>query len=227
MSRAKVRDCMTRDVVALRPDDGFKAVVRALAERGVSGAPVVGETGRVVGVVSEADLLHHESFMPVEAELRRYFESRRTDTARPGDTAADLMSSPAVTVSADAPIGRAARLMADHGIKRLPVVGADGKLVGIISRADLIGVFLVPDHQLRRQVIADVIERTLWQDPAGIRVEVSDGVVTLRGFVVTKSLIPVTVALTRAVNGVVDVVDELSYAQDDTAGGVGEPEDRR
>jgi CBS domain-containing protein len=90
------------------------------------------------------------------------------------------MSSPAVTVSADASAARAARLMADHGIERLPVAGVGGELVGIISRADLIEIFLVPDCRIRWQVIADVIKRTLWQDPAGIQVEVSDGIVTLR-----------------------------------------------
>jgi CBS domain-containing protein len=220
MDHARVHDYMTTNVVALRPDDGFKEIVRALADRGVSGAPVVSETGRVMGVVSEADLLHKEAFTPVAEEPRRYFARRSTTRAAQakaaGDTAADLMSAPAVTVTMDTPIARAARVMAVHGIKRLPVVEADGALVGIISRADVMGVFLAPDDEIRREVISEVIERSLWEDPARIRVEVSDGVVTLTGQLASKSLIPITVALTRSIDGVVDVTDELTYERDDT-----------
>jgi CBS domain-containing protein len=220
MDRSLVRDYMTTDVVVLRPDDGFKEVVRALADRGVSGAPVVSETGRVMGVVSEADLLHKEAFMPVAEEPRRYFASRSSTLAAQaraaGDTAADLMHTPAITVTMDTPIARAARTMAVQGIKRLPVVGDDGALVGIISRADVMGVFLAPDEELRREVISEVIERSLWEDPERIRVEVRDGVVTLSGRLASKSLIPLTVALTQSIDGVVDVIDELSYERDDT-----------
>ncbi|WP_329261003.1 CBS domain-containing protein [Actinoallomurus sp. NBC_01490] len=220
MDRSLVRDYMTTDVVVLRPDDGFKEVVRALADRGVSGAPVVSETGRVMGVVSEADLLHKEAFMPVAEEPRRYFASRSSTRAAQArsaaDTAADLMHTPAITVTMDTPITRAARTMAVQGIKRLPVVGDDGALVGIISRADVMGVFLAPDEELRREVISEVVERSLWEDPERIRVEVRDGVVTLSGRLASKSLIPLTVALTQSIDGVVDVIDELSYERDDT-----------
>jgi Predicted periplasmic or secreted lipoprotein len=90
-------------------------------------------------------------------------------------------------------------------------------MVGIISRADIMGVFLAPDHQIRHAVISEVIERSLWEDPARIHVEVTDGVVTLSGQLVSKFLIPIAVALTRGVDGVVGVVDKLSYAGDDTA----------
>lgn len=218
MDRSLVRDYMTTDVVVLRPDDGFKEIVRALADRGVSGAPVVDETGGVMGVVSEADLLNKEAFKTVAEEPRRYFASRSMRAAQSkaaGDTAADLMSVPAMTVSMDAPVVKAARLMAERGIKRLPVVGIDGALVGIISRADVMGVFLAPDDHLRREVVSEVIERSLWQDPARIRVEVTEGVVTLGGQLESKSLIPIAVALTRAIDGVVDVIDKLSYVRDD------------
>ncbi|MFB9831374.1 CBS domain-containing protein [Actinoallomurus acaciae] len=219
MSPTLVRDYMTTDVVILRPGDAFKEIVRALADRGVSGAPVVEETGRVMGVVTEADLLHKEAFTPVAEEPRRYFASRSStrvaQTKAAGDTATDLMSAPAITVDAEAPIARAARLMAVHGFKRLPVVGDDGALVGIISRADVVGVFLAPDDELRRQVVADVVERCLWENPERIRVQVRNGVVTLSGRLASKSLIPLTVALTRSIDGVVDVVDELSYDRDD------------
>lgn len=219
MKRATVRDYMTTDVVCLQPEDGFKEIVRTLAERGVSGAPVVDGSGRVVGVVSEADVLHKEEFKTAAEEPRRYFASRRGHAARDkaaGDTAAELMSSPAVTVSADTPVAQAARIMAERGVKRLPVVEADGTLAGIFSRADLLGVFLTPDRELREEIISEVIERSLWEDPARIHVDVDGGVVTLSGQVEQKSLIPIAIALTKAVDGVVDVVDELSYERDDT-----------
>jgi osmotically-inducible protein OsmY len=79
------------------------------------------------------------------------------------------------------------------------------------------GVFLAPDEELRREVISEVIERSLWEDPERIRVEVRDGVVTLSGRLASKSLIPLTVALTQSIDGVVDVIDELSYERDDMA----------
>jgi CBS domain-containing protein len=211
MNLATVGDYMTVDVAVLRPDDHFKEIVRVLAEHGVSGAPVVDETGYVIGVVSEADILHKEEFRPVTEETRRYFESRRLRAGwgeSGGETASELMSSPATTVTAHTPIAKAARLMAERGVKRLPVVGEDGTLIGIISRADIMGVFLVPDHQVREKVI----ERSLWVDPGQVQ-----GVVTLSGQLNCKSLIPIVVALARSADGVVDVVDKLSYLRDDTA----------
>lgn len=118
----------------------------------------------------------------VAEEPRRYLKSRRLHAAwarATGDTAVDLMSAPAVTVTMDTPIAKAARVMAERGIKRLPVVGSDGGMVGIISRADIMGVFLAPDHQIREEVISEVIERSLREDPARIHVKVTDGVVTV------------------------------------------------
>jgi CBS domain-containing protein len=218
MNLATVGDYMTVDVAVLRPDDHFKEIVRVLAERGVSGAPVVDETGCVIGVVSEADILHKEEFRPVTEETRRYFESNRLRAGwgeAGGETASELMSFPATTVTAHTPIARAARLMAERGVKRLPVVGEDGTLVGIISRADIMGVFLVPDHEIREKVV----ERSLWVDPGRVQVEVAEGVVTLSGQINCKSLIPIVVALARSADGVVDVVDKLSYLRDDTPPG--------
>ena len=213
---------MTTDVVTLRPDDGFKEIVRALADRGVSGAPVIDRTGGVMGIVSEADLLNKEAFSRVADEHRRSFASRSVRAARAkaaGDTAGDLMSRPAMTVSVDAPVAHAARLMAERGIKRLPVIGADGALVGIISRADVMGVFLAPDDQIRQEVVSEVIERCLPGDQPRIRVEVSEGVVTLSGQTESEGVIPIAVALTGAVDGVVDVLDRLSCVQTNTSPG--------
>ncbi|MDF5756296.1 CBS domain-containing protein [Spongiactinospora sp. TRM90649] len=226
MKRATVGDYMTVNVVTLRPEDGFKEIVRALAERGVSGAPVVDADGRVLGVVSEADILHKEEFKTASQESRHYFESRRHRAARAkaaGNTAAELMNAPAMTVPADTPLVMAARAMAQHGVKRLPVVRPDGTLAGIISRGDVMGVFLTPDREIRDEIISEVITRALGEDPERIEVDVHGGTVTLRGTVERKSHIPLAIALTRAIDGVVEVVgDDLSFTTDDTSpGGLG------
>ncbi len=219
MRHPLVQDHMTKDVISLRRDTGFKEIARALAERGISGAPVIDTHHRVLGVVSEADLLHKEEFVVVPSEPRRYFESRRARTAREkasADAAGELMTSPAIVVTADTSVPQAARIMADRKVKRLPVVDSSDALVGIITRSDIIGVFLAPDRQIRDQVIAEVIKRSLWADPAEVRVEVADGVVTLSGVLELKTLIPIAVDLTRGIDGVVDVVNELHYQVDNT-----------
>lgn len=214
-----VGEYMTKDVVSLRPDAGFKEVARVLAERGVSGAPVVDAAGHVIGVVSEADLLHKEEFTVGDGESRHHFESRRIRAARAkatADTARELMSSPAVTVTSETSVPQAAHIMADRGLKRLPVVDGDGVLTGVFSRADVMGVYLTPDRQIRDRVITEVVMTGLWADPAEVRVEVTDGIVTLTGEVELRTQITVVVNLTKRIDGVVDVVDRLTCAFEDT-----------
>ena len=124
------------------------------------------------------------------------------------------MSSPAITIHPDAPIPRAARLLHDRHIKRLPVVDPDGKLIGIVSRRDLLRVFLRPDTLIAQQV-SELLEEILLADPASLTVAVHGGVVTLAGQPVPedqRDLIPVAVRLIWDIDGVVDVVDQLSTA---------------
>jgi len=216
--RRRVQEVMTTNVATVGEGAPFKEIVRVLAERRISALPVLDAAGRVVGVVSEADLLHKEEF-PEGRDDRWRIEGRRRRTARAkaaGDTAAELMTAPAVTVGPEATVAEAAKLLERHGIKRLPVVDDAGRLVGIASRADLLKVFLRSDQDIRREVREDVLLHTMWVDPDAFTVEVRDGVVTLAGPLEFRSLIPIAIRLVHGVDGVVDVVDRLWFEVDDT-----------
>jgi CBS domain-containing protein len=161
---------------------------------------------------------HKEEF-PEGPDDRWRIEHRRRRTARAkaaGDTAAELMTAPAVTVGPEASVAEAAKLLERHGIKRLPVVDEAGRLVGIASRADLLKVFLRSDEDIRREIREDVLLHTMWVDPSTFTVDVRDGVVTLAGPLEFRSLIPIAVRLVHGVDGVVDVVDRLWFEVDDT-----------
>ncbi|MFF9479284.1 CBS domain-containing protein [Streptomyces sp. NPDC014733] len=205
-----VADVMTRQVVAVRRDAGFKEIVEAMARWKVTAVPVVGEEGRVVGVVSEADLLVKEEFHDHRTGLVEQ-QRRLAATAKAGSRRAeDLMAAPAVTVGAGASLPQAARLMATHHVKRLPVVGEDGALRGIVSRADLLKVFLRPDRDLAAEVRRDVVEPLFPDAHRRIGVTVDAGVVTLSGVVADTAVVPLAARLTRAVEGVVDVRCDLT-----------------
>ncbi|MCD7442293.1 CBS domain-containing protein [Streptomyces lincolnensis] len=200
-----VSDVMSRTVVALRSDTPFKDIVKAVERWGISALPVVDDGHHVVGVVSEADLLPKEEFR--DGDPDRYARLRRlSDLAKAGArTAEELMTAPAVTARANETLAQAARTMARCGVKRLPVVDADGVLKGIVSRSDLLKVFLRDDEDIAREVRREVVA-FLFPDPVEpIRVKVRDGVVTVTGRVEDTSLVPVAVRLVRSVEGVVDV----------------------
>jgi CBS domain-containing protein len=211
-----VRDVMTRTVVVVRDSTPFKELVRRMQEHHVSAVPVVDAEGHALGVVSEADLILKED--PLLDGDHRLFERRRSrlERAKHGAcTAGELMTAPAVTIAPDATLGEAARELTERRVKRLPVVDGAGRVVGIVSRSDLLKVFLRSDADIQSAVREDVIRRTLWIDPITIRVVVRDGVVTLEGQVERRSLIPVLVGLVHAIDGVVAVDDRLSFEVDD------------
>ncbi|WP_432038345.1 CBS domain-containing protein [Streptomyces cucumeris] len=195
---------MTRPVVAVGRAASFKEVVRTLGQWRVSAMPVLEGEGRVIGVVSEADLLPKEEFR--DSDPDRFERLRRLpDLEKAGGVVAEeLMSSPAVTVHMDATLAEAARIMAVKRVKRLPVVDAEGMLRGIVSRGDLLKVFLRPEEDIEEEVRRTVVSY-LFPDNSGIHVRVADGVVTLSGQLRDTSLIPVAARLTQAVEGVVDV----------------------
>lgn len=215
-----VADVMTTDVVTVDALAPFKEVVRLMHEYRVSALPVVDADGVLVGVVSEGDLILKE-----DTELEgggHLFESRRHAVDRSkaaGMRAYELMTSPVISVAPEAPLGEAARRMHRSQVKRLPVLDGDGHLVGIVSRADLLRVFLREDAEIAREIREDVVRRTLWIDPDTIRVVVRDGVVTLQGQVERRSLLPIVERLVTSIEGVVAVDDRLSYAADDTLPG--------
>ena len=126
------------------------------------------------------------------------------------------MSSPAVTTTEDTSIAEAARSLCRRGFKRLPVVDRDGRPVGIVSRADVLRVFLQTDAQIRNEVTHEIVVQSLWLDPAEVEVSVRDGVVTLRGRVPLASLVPIAERLTASVDGVIRVINKLDYDEDDS-----------
>ncbi|MFE3283059.1 CBS domain-containing protein, partial [Streptomyces sp. NPDC059233] len=209
-----VADVMTADVVAVTPSTGFKDIAAALERWKVTALPVIEGEGRVVGVVSEADLLPKEEFHEHRPGLVEQMR-RLGDTAKAGSTLAEqLMTTPAVTIRPDATLPQAARLMAGRHVKRLPVVDAEGTLTGIVSRADLLKVFLRTDEELTAEIRESVVERLFPLSHASVTVTVEQGVATLSGRVRDPGLIPLAEHLARSVEGVVDVHCRLSAGGD-------------
>ncbi|MGV9561518.1 CBS domain-containing protein [Streptomyces sp. NPDC003480] len=204
-SPQRVDDVMTRAVVAVGRDAPFKDIVDLMDRWHVSALPVLEGEGRVVGVVSEADLLSKEAVR--ERDPDRYAQAHRLSEAAKADavTAGELMSSPAITVHPESSLAQAARIMAQRRIKRLPVVNDEGMLEGVVSRADLLKVFLRPDDDIADEVRRDVVDVLFPAPVEPIHVMVTEGVVTLTGTVRDTLLIPVAVRLAHAVEGVVDV----------------------
>jgi CBS-domain-containing membrane protein len=208
---------MTRDVVTVDEQTPFTEITQLLTDCCISAVPVLEPDGRVVGIVSEADLLLKEEFP--KGPQGRLLEGRRRRETRAkaaGATAVELMTSPPITIGPDASLAEAARRLHRHRIKRLPVLDPAGPLLGIVSRADLLKVFLRSDVQIAQEVRQDVLRRALWVDPDTVTVEVDDGVVTLTGRLERRSLIPIAVRLVHGVDGVVDVVDRLGFEVDDS-----------
>ncbi|MDQ0946896.1 CBS domain-containing protein [Streptomyces phaeochromogenes] len=205
-----VSDVMTHTVAAIGRGARFKEIVQMMQEWKVSALPVLEGEGRVVGVVSEADLLPKEEFR--DSDPDRYTQLRRlSDLAKAGAvTAGELMTSPALTTHPNATLAQAARTMARAKVKRLPVVNDLGMLEGIVSRADLLKVFLRDDEEIAEEVRREVVSYLLPAPASTVRVEVRDGVVKLGGHVRDTSLVPVAARLVRAVEGVVDVEFELT-----------------
>lgn len=215
MTRAAVRDVMTREVYSVRKSTPISDITRILAGRGISAVPVVDNDRDVVGVVSEADLLLKQIETPASGHAR--FPGIRSKAD--GRVAQDVMTSPAVTVEADLPLTEAARRMVGHRVKRLPVVDRYGKLTGIVSRADLVRAFVRTDSEIRDEVDRDILEIVRRPSQGVVLAEVTDGIVTLRGKVERRSQAVLLDVLVRRVAGVVDVVDRVDFAWDDEANG--------
>ena len=211
-----VRDVMTTDVVTVDRITPYKEIARLLASHRVSAVPVLVMGRHVAGVVSEDDLLTvRDNAQRAQIGKSGHLPwTHHQGNQHPKLTAGEIMSSPAITIHPDAPIPRAARLLHDRHIKRLPVVDPDGKLIGIVSRRDLLRVFLRPDTLIGQQV-RELMAEILLTESADITVAVHGGVVTLAGQPLLedqRDLIPVAVRLIWDIDGVVDVVDKLSTA---------------
>ncbi|MET8453957.1 CBS domain-containing protein [Streptomyces sp. NPDC005209] len=221
MKPTKIGALMVGDVVTAVHGTPFKDVVRLLGEHRISGLPVIDDDHKVIGVISETDLMLHQtrapeargSFVTLAHRLTRTVRERAAKSR--ARTAGGVMSTPAVTVRADATVTEAARLMAEHRFERLPVVDDEDRLVGIVTRRDLLQVFLRDDAEIQQDVEREVFVNTLWLAPHTVEATVENGVVTLTGQLERRSAIPVAVGMTRRLDGVVDVIDHLSYRLDD------------
>lgn len=213
----KIADLMQRDVVTISREATLKEAAALLTEHRISGLPVLLPDGRVVGVVSEADILLKEEGFPLEMSgfLGRLLDDAYGDRERfEALTVGDAMTSPAITISEHADVTEAARLMTQHHVNRLPVV--DGStLVGIVSRADLVRAFQRDDETIEREIADDVLLSTLWIAPGSIDIEVDEGVVKLAGRVETRTIAEIVAAYVRRVPGVVAVESELEWYTDD------------
>jgi CBS domain-containing protein len=211
---ARVADVMTKDVMALRASASFKEIAARLREQRVSAFAVLDADNKVIGVVSEADLLPKEALEagqeghPGPLSGIRHRREREKATAL---TAADLMSRPPVTVGPYDLLSHAAHLLYDHRVRCLPVVDHDGRLAGMLSREDVLGVFGRPDEEIRREIIDKIIAREFRADPARFTVTVADGVVTLGGVPETAAMGQNVASAVRHIVGVVAVYEEFTY----------------
>lgn len=220
--RMAVKDVMTTDVVSVNEKAAFQVVAEILISERVSGVPVLDDDDHVLGVVSEHDLLCKEEFKqryygdyyrpPLRARLRHVAGSEHGSYRKSlGETAGELMTSPAVVATPDHSVVQAARLMDARGVKRLPVVDPEGRLIGIVSRRDLVKVFVRSDEDIMRRVLEGVPPHAV---PA-IDVTVEDGVVTLTGQTNTHTEAQTAARHAESVDGVVAVRDDLSWKEND------------
>jgi CBS domain-containing protein len=201
-----VRSVMTTPVVAVTPDAQFKEIARTLAEYRISAVPVIDEGGRVTGVVSEADLLHKEEMRGGYDQVLATGYQVRSRKAHAG-TADRLMTSPVVTIGPDASVEDAASKLGHSDVRRLFVVEGDGRLIGVLARADVLRLFLVSDEVIRDRVLAAV--------PTGVTATVDEGVVQLGGCVPRRSQALAAIRIAWALPGVVGVTGAVQHEFDD------------
>jgi CBS domain-containing protein len=207
----KVQDVMSTAVVTVTPTATLREAARTLVEHGITGMPVVNADGGVVGVLSEADIVAKEARSERrEGVLARLFDPGDPwlDSRQSARTVAEAMSAPAITIASGQTVAEAASVITSEGVNRLPVVD-QGKLVGIVTRADLVRAFVRTDEEISREITKDVVERVFWLDPSRVQVSVSNGAVTLAGSVETDADVKLLPELVRRVPGVVNVSSTL------------------
>lgn len=217
MHHHQVREVMTTDPVTVTPATSLKYVADLLVRQKISAVPVLSLRGRLLGIVGETNLLRKEELQrdpDGPHSLHLNYRARR-DLAT-AETAGEIMSTSPLTVRPDATVAEAAQLMDRHAATCLPVTDESGKLLGVVGPRNLLQVFLRPDEEIAGEIIKDVLVGYLGTNPALVQVEVTDGVVRLAGELERKSMIALIRPAVRAIDGVIDVEGELSYALDDT-----------
>jgi len=198
----RVVDLMTTDVITVSRETGIRDAARLMFRNRVSGLPVTDADGKLCGIITEAD------FLRLEVE-------RHEGGAEIGETVGEVMSSGVVTTGPETEIYDAAKMMTFQDIKRLPVVDDDSRLLGIISRADIVSVFTRPDDVIEDEIREDLIRRVLFIDPDEIEVGVAHGVVTFTGVVGTRNEARLLSELASRLDGVLRVESRLSWRHDD------------
>lgn len=213
----RIRDLMTTDVVTIGAEASLKEAARRMLEAGVSGLPVTDGEESLVGIITEADFLATESERGSKgrtARLLRLFTGEAEPFAR-ARSVGDVMTTDLVTIGPDADHSEAARIMEKTGVKRLPVVDGS-KLRGLISRADIVRAFARADHEIIEEITVKLIPETLWIEPDRVQVRSEDGNVKLSGRLHTRTEAQLLVELSKRVDGVASVTDDLSWDKDDT-----------
>lgn len=219
MESKKVRDVMTREVVTVAPGTPLRDVARLMVERGISGAPVVDDAGSLIGVISEGDILTKErgrSGADAGGLLALWVrEPVHADRRVLAQTAIQAMTAPPVTIDADRTLREAAALMIERAVNRLPVM-SEGRLVGIVTRADLVRAYVRRDDETLRVIRDKILRDTMWIEPDDLRVEVVDGHVRLAGNVDRRSTATIIGKLVKLVDGVDRVDSFLTWDVEDT-----------
>ncbi len=195
---------MTTDVIAVSPDTPIKDAARLMFRHRVSGLPVCDEASCIVGIITEADFLR--------IEVAR----EEADDPQPIETVSQVMNRGVVTVGPDAPLAEAAKVMVFQDVKRLPVVDDEERMLGIISRLDVVAAFTRPDEVIEDEIREDLVRRVLFVDPDDIEVTVTDGVVRFAGEIGTRNESRLIEELARRLDGVIRVENELTWRLDDS-----------
>ena len=204
-----VKDVMTADVVTVKNDTPYKEIATLFREHRVSAFPVVDDQDRVIGIVSEADLLSKEVLEDGTPAAFGGILRRKEQAKATGTVATDLMTRPVITIGPDEPVAHAARMMYARRLRRLPVVTGDGRLAGIVTRSDVLSVFSKPDEDIKREVSA-MLDR-FPVDRRQFAIAVKNGIVTLEGNVELKETGTELADAIRHTEGVVAVRDRLTY----------------
>lgn len=210
----RVLDIMTMDVLTTTQGASLKDAARMMVKAGVSGLPVVDDSGDLVGIITEADFLEREA----DRSQRRLLSAmiQEQDPVVDAETVGEVMTRDPVVIFPEASVTEAARVMAHHHVKRLPVVDANGALVGIISRADVVAVFTRPDDVIEDEIREDIVRRVLLLDVDTLDVKVDNGVVSIFGVAPTATDARLLEALVRRIDGVVRLDSHVTFDSDDS-----------